>query len=434
MSIVELGTQFVAMFFEVTLRSSIVIVSCAILMVLFRSSRAELKHLICRGALYGLLLLPVIQVTAPPFRRASRVLSRAGMGMIPLMATGSKSGMAAPKIMPPVNFSDNKSSENKRSFRWIPLLAGAHLTVTLALLARLGISFLRLSAIIRQGVPIPDRHLRELGHEIWLESLAPFKPSILVSPDVSVPLAVGLSEGFILLPTSWSRWQRDKLRAALVHEMEHVRRHDPATAFLASLVQCFFWMHPLLYWLRRQLTALSEEACDEVVIQCMDPERYCRILIEFASDMTASQGRLVAVSSAVAQRSSIRRRLDRIFSMSSRTRVNGRFAKSLLVGAFLPVLYLTAATRFDQGEIAKTPNAGYLILIQNTERAEEVESDLARDPDNLNMRGALLAFYSNMRENAKFTEHMLWTIEHHPEASSAAMQSYDFSVAARIAG
>ncbi|HMF75891.1 MAG TPA: M56 family metallopeptidase [Bryobacteraceae bacterium] len=307
-----------AMLLEIVLRSSALAAACALVNLFFRSRTAEIRHLIWHGALYGLLLLPVLQFAAPPLRHASHVLSKAELTVFPVQPIrGTQSTVS--KVTPHTG----PASEGQ-AFPWMLIASSIYLAVSAALLLRLGLSLLALEKLLRRSESILDGDLQQLGHDVWLESLSPFKPRIRISTDVYVPMAAGIHEISILLPSSWRLWRRDKLHAVLVHEMAHVRRGDPATAFLSSLAVCLFWIHPLVYWLRRQLAALSEEACDEAALRFVKPEPYSRILIEFVSEVAMARNRLVAASSVVLRRSLIKKRLDRIFSMPSRAVTNYR--------------------------------------------------------------------------------------------------------------
>src|SRR5207244_3636192 len=59
------------------------------------------------------------------------------------------------------------------------------------------------------------------------------------------------------------------------HELCHVRRRDNLTAAIHMVVEVTFWFHPLVWWIRTQLVAERERACDEEVLKAAgDPEIY----------------------------------------------------------------------------------------------------------------------------------------------------------------
>lgn len=204
-----------------------------------------------------------------------------------------------------------------------------------------------------------------------------------------------------------------------------MRRGDPETAFLAALTTCVFWIHPLVYWLRRQLAALAEQACDDAVLQHLRPEQYARILIEFAADVAATGSRLAAISAVVSYPLSLRRRLERIFTTDHRPETHQRLIRLLLLASSFPVLFLTAVAPFNplQAKNNTGPNA---ISIANDVQARKLESELQNDPSNLRIRDALVGFYANERNETQFAKHTLWVVEHHPEDPIVAVTSNFF--------
>ncbi|MBV9765099.1 MAG: M56 family metallopeptidase [Acidobacteriaceae bacterium] len=423
MSLIEmeaLGESFGGAILGIFLRSSVLLITCAFFVLLLRWRTAELKHLLCHGALYGLLLLPVLKYTAPPFRHPSATLHKAELALFP----------DQPTTVTPKNVSSEVTIitapiRDTRAFPWMLLATALYISLACVLLLRLLLNLFRVDRLLKRTEPIFDSDLRELSHEIWLQSLSQYRPAIRVSNDVLVPMAVGAEQTTILLPASWTLWTHDKLRAVLVHEMAHVRRNDPQTALLASLTVCLFWLNPLVYWLRRQLAALAEEACDHVTLQDLKPEAYAQILVEFARDLGRKGTRLATASPAAVHCSLMKRRIEHIFSISRHKGGSPLMTRLLLLAGFVPALYLAASARFDQEHIASDPDTPAYLSGGSRQQAAEMESQLLQDPENLEMRGALMAFYSNEGNEAAFTRQLLWVINHHPEAQIAGLRIYD---------
>ncbi|HEX4274217.1 MAG TPA: M56 family metallopeptidase [Bryobacteraceae bacterium] len=101
--------------------------------------------------------------------------------------------------------------------------------------------------------------------------------------DVSVPVVTGLIRPVILLPRTAVDWPEWQARAAIRHELAHVRRWD-LWANLASIVACsIYWFHPLIWILARHLRAEQEAACDDLVVQSgFDRADYAEALVETA--------------------------------------------------------------------------------------------------------------------------------------------------------
>lgn len=226
--------MMVAILCETVVRSSVIVALCWPAALLFRSRSAEIRHFIWCGALYSLLLLPPLQ-----------------FAMVPRMWA-----------MP-----------------YAETITAVYLAAVFVLLARFLITLSYVRGIVRRSEAIFDGDLRELVHETWLQSLSCYRPEVRLSGEVCVPMTAGVHESCILLPRSCADWPREKLQAVLLHELAHMRRGDPAIAFLSSLVVCLFWIHPLAYWLRRRLAALAEEAWTRCVMHASwwSLSRLCRL-------------------------------------------------------------------------------------------------------------------------------------------------------------
>jgi len=95
-----------------------------------------------------------------------------------------------------------------------------------------------------------------------------------------------------ILPEGWQDWVPAKLDAVLIHENEHVRRHDPFVQWLAVINRAIFWFHPLAWWLERRLASLSEEACDTAVLERgHDAADYSGYLLDLARSVMNSRRR-----------------------------------------------------------------------------------------------------------------------------------------------
>lgn len=399
----------------VLIRSLVLVTAAVFLLFLLRRQTAELRHFVCQCVLYGLLLLPAVECVAPPLRQASATFGAPKVAIFSDQPTIIRSKSAISEITMTV------TSIRHRRFSWILFIAPVYCFVTSVLLVRLALNLLFVKQLVRRSEPIFDSDLRNLGHDIWLHSLSRYKPQIRVSHEVRVPVAAGIDEVTILLPPHWQAWPLEKLRAVLAHEMAHVRRDDPQTMLLASLTLCLFWLNPMVYWLRQQLTEQAEGACDEAALQEVRPKEYARILIEFATDVGREGSRLAAASTAAVHRSLTGRRIEYIFSISGNQGGKHPMIRTLLIAVLIPALYLTASAQFDQDQNGSAKTRSTMISVASQQQADQLESQLREDPENLSLRQALMMFYVNERNNAALMPHLLWMIEHHPEAPMAPL-------------
>ncbi len=117
------------------------------------------------------------------------------------------------------------------------------------------------------------------------EALAISPIPVLSAPGLDGPITVGALRPVVLLPPGFaSAHDDDAIRAALGHELAHVKRRDYGLnlAFEAALLP-FAW-HPAARVLRRRLGETREMACDELASESLlGPRRYARSLVDVAS-------------------------------------------------------------------------------------------------------------------------------------------------------
>lgn len=404
---------------EIVLRSSVLLAGSAALAYCFRRCRAETRDLIWRAALCGLLLLPPLQSAL--FLLSSPVAVPVASTALPRIQTIRQSRANEMQVTGIEFHQPNGSSS---VWDWLSLGAVAYVAVVIILLARMATGLLQIRKIIRKSEPILDSNLRQAALDAWLQSLSRVRPQVRISADVVVPLAIHAGDAVILLPEACLRWNADKIRAVLLHEMAHVRRNDPAVAALASLAVCLFWVHPLVYWLRRQLSVLSEDAADEATVSLTGATAYARTLMELSAMVSVAGQRLLASCAIAADRSRIKRRLEKIYSIPAYSLSSHRSAQVAVLLIFCPMLFLSAGKGDPQGSRPIAMEAQALVSIAGDERAFALESRLAQYPDDLKARVELMALYANQRNESLFAGHRLWMIEHHPDHPAAAMHIY----------
>src|SRR4051794_21687215 len=135
----------------------------------------------------------------------------------------------------------------------------------------------------------------------------PARLSVRLSLDLRSPATVGHG---ILLPLEAIDWDDGALRATLAHEAEHIREGDFYLQLAATLHHCFFWISPHAWWLRPQLSRLSETICDRAAIASSgDGLSYAQLLVRFASGERTPEGML-----AMAQSAGLRERIERLIA------------------------------------------------------------------------------------------------------------------------
>ncbi|HVS37074.1 MAG TPA: M56 family metallopeptidase, partial [Gemmataceae bacterium] len=118
------------------------------------------------------------------------------------------------------------------------------------------------SDLRRRGRPIFDASILELLRQLREEMGRRRPVELRESALLGAPAAAGWVRPVVFLPTDWRDWSRPELRAALAHELAHVRRSDYLLGVLARLGVALHFYHPLLYWLAGRLRLQLELAAD----------------------------------------------------------------------------------------------------------------------------------------------------------------------------
>jgi beta-lactamase regulating signal transducer with metallopeptidase domain len=106
---------------------------------------------------------------------------------------------------------------------------------------------------------------------------------VSTTADPASPLTWGFFRPVVLLPRDSVRWERARLRAALLHELAHVRRGDNLFQVLALAVCALHWFNPLVWVCARRMQTEAEIAADDFVLCAgVRPSSYAAELLQFA--------------------------------------------------------------------------------------------------------------------------------------------------------
>ena len=145
-------------------------------------------------------------------------------------------------------------------------------------LLRLVVGWRYLCEVRRQTVAVPPAWQQRF--EALCRSLD-VRTTELRLARVAVPTVVGVLRPVVLLPMSaLSGLTPRQLETILLHELTHIRRHDPLINLLQSGVDALFFYHPALRWVSRVVREEREARCDaEVARLTGDALVYARTLL-----------------------------------------------------------------------------------------------------------------------------------------------------------
>lgn len=328
---------------ESAIKSSVIILAALALMPLLRRRSAAFRHWLLAAALGCAAIVPVASLVVPawsvsfPLARSTRA-DDAGRPPVSPQPDPGGVRVEATVIDSAVQTAPAPGMSLTLALRWVwiagILLGGAVLAAGWFQLARIaaratrvteGAAFETVGAIRRaHGIERPVTLLR------------------IASPPLLVTW--GLVRPFVLLPDAALRWPADRLRLALLHELEHVRRRDWAVQLAADLLRLLYWFNPLVWIACRRLRQESEQACDDAVIGYgVDGPSYATHLVAIARDLQrGAHGMLRADgysgAPAIARPSSLERRVTAMLDVRTDRRP---LSRSGCVAALLAVLTVT---------------------------------------------------------------------------------------------
>lgn len=247
------------------------------------------------GVAYTLWLLPVARLALPPLSSGS-FLSWAQFPVFAQRSTISSASThthsdhvssapfppEAAAIMPPVpalppvpdtGFETDAANISMPPLsEMLMLMAGALLLVWAA-----GAVFFAARSVLRHAgfMRILDRESRPISEDLQSLSIeiarqAGLKrmPRIVTSLISSGPFVTGLLRPTVVLPAWFEEdYTRSEARAAIAHELTHVKRGDLWALQVCELFVALMWFNPLAYLARRAFRTDQEAACDADVLR-----------------------------------------------------------------------------------------------------------------------------------------------------------------------
>jgi beta-lactamase regulating signal transducer with metallopeptidase domain len=140
------------------------------------------------------------------------------------------------------------------------------------------------SARLIRGGRIPEQY-RNLAIQLGLYRI----PALAVSDDVDGPMAFGLKNAAILLPSKIvSGLAPGELRAVLAHELAHCQRGDLWLNWIQLILSAVWWFHPVLWLVNRSLREVREDCCDDLLLArgVISNDAYCDVLLRVAAEVT----------------------------------------------------------------------------------------------------------------------------------------------------
>jgi beta-lactamase regulating signal transducer with metallopeptidase domain len=215
---------------------------------------------------------------------------------------------------------------------------------------------------------------------------------VVGAPDVG-PHVVGLLRPIIVVPPALLA-DETLLRAALLHELAHVRRFDVAARFIQIIAASLLWWWPVVRIVNKRLELAREAACDAWALEASDVPRaaYARLLVRMASLH-------IAAAPALAAHYSLDKRVAAVLGPPARARLGWIQRVALLAWVLLALGGARRTSAHTHGEACHYTPALGMALYQSYPQADldgdgllsrreacDLQAELRRDRRELSSR------------------------------------------------
>ncbi len=202
---------------------------------------------------------------------------------------------------------------------------------------------------------------------------------VKIAPNGMSPAVCGLFRPAILIPrVLCENFSTEQLKAVLLHELIHLRRLDVWVNFIQSLLQIFYWWHPLVWVANGRIRQVREEAVDDAVMVALNEgaDAYAPTLLEVARLALNRPMASLGLVGILESRQALRQRIERLMDFRPPRRAG------LTVASFLGIVAFTAVAvpmgqapeKDESAGMAATVTAESSTNLEAADKAEAVEA------------------------------------------------------------
>src|SRR5213593_1593157 len=287
----HLGAHLTGFAFSMLVQSSLLIAALFLLdLALRKKVRAVVR--------YPLWILVLVKLVLPPSLAAPtglaywlperKTVTASPAATPPVAIHYSQTGIVEPAVLQPLPPPRPRlEAAAKLLLAWLVIALGL-----MAWLVRRSHSVARTAAHATAASNSPEELLEACRQKMGIRQ----RVGVKISANAGSPAVCGLCRPVILIPQVLADELTPlQLRAVLFHELAHIQRGDVWANYAQSLLQIFYWWHPLLWLANAHIRRVREQAVDERVMVEMgrEAEAYPNTLLEVAK--LASRGPMPAL-------------------------------------------------------------------------------------------------------------------------------------------
>ena len=283
---------------DATIKGTVVLGVAGMMVLFMRRASAAARHMVWTLGLVSLMLLPVLSAALPawqvlpswlswnqPAAQADAGTSSPHETSLPARwAAAARPGQAGDRIggefpavptiaetpatdtalvteaEPPAEIELAQTAPSVPSNAAFPYLPAASMGIWLAgaawALLPAAIACFSLWRLGRRSPRIHGGPWRALVDRLSAELGLRRRVAILCSPNRRMPMVWGTVRPKLLIPADACTWSAQRLRAVLLHELAHVRRHDCLVHWVAQIARAIHWFNPLA-WIASRRAAME---------------------------------------------------------------------------------------------------------------------------------------------------------------------------------
>lgn len=254
-------------------------------------------------------------------------------------------------------------------------LLGLWALVTLILCGRLVLHIRRDIRRLNALSALPCSHIKQ-ALETRLSRKGGFKRvRLIVSPDISTPMLMGLFKPVILLPPECTDFSKAELNCILEHELTHLHSGDLWVKFIIRLLCCLMWWNPCVYFLQKNLDSMLEYKCDLTVTKGMPESGKIEYLQTLLNVLRLSQRRpaeqpqaLQASFCGIAETAVLKRRFELVLDRPDKSKRPAAIAVMvvtvlLFIGSYSVIIQPASFPPAEdlEHEVLITPENSYIL-------------------------------------------------------------------------
>jgi beta-lactamase regulating signal transducer with metallopeptidase domain len=218
----------------------------------------------------------------------------------------------------------------------------------------------------------------EMAHlEGYGERLGIRLPQLRESCAVSSPMIVGLVAPVLLLPEEFGRHTEDEVRAALCHELAHVKRRDYLVNLVCQVVALPVGWHPVTYGVQQRIRRTREMVCDAMAAREMQSEiSYARCLLAMARSMLGGASMVgQAEGLGLFGNNILEERVMRLMETKTATNVRAKLARAasgatmMIAATAVAAMFHVVPTMAAQNTVVAAQSAPVAVVVSAPEVA-----------------------------------------------------------------